>query len=245
MSVSAALTHPRGRRASFDAGSQHRRVMIAKVKLAQKELGICDDDYRAILLRETGECSAANCTEAQLGKMLDVFRSKGWQAKPKRAVPRAASSPQAMKARALWISLYHLNAIDDASETALEAFARRQLKCERLAWADQGQMFKLVEALKAIGERHGWDQHITELKVATTGSHRLRLIKLRLCQAILAKLKAKGLAAETWNLAGAARNIAGITLPEVGGASNWELSLFDQVAATLGHLLRTGERSSS
>lgn len=226
------------RPALYDASSQHRRAMIAKIKIAVKELQICDDDYRAMLARLTGETSAADCTEAGLAAVLNELKDKGFQAQPKKAPPRAADHRPAMKARALWISLHHLGAITNPSERELEAFARRQLKCDRLQWADQGQMFKLIEALKAIGARHGWD--ITGR--INGGPPPLKLIKIRLCEAILVKLKAAGYAAETWDLRGAASRIAGFDTGIGKGPIFWSDGELDTLARTFGNLLRNGHR---
>lgn len=225
--------------ASYDAGAQHRRALIAKVKIAAKELGICDDDYRAILLRVTGKSSSTACSEHELVAIVEEFKRQGWQATPKKAVTRAADHPAANKARALWISLHQLGAIDDAAEAALEIFARRQLGCLKLQWADQGQMFKLIEALKAMAERHGWDQSTAN---TNNGSHVIRVLKVRLLTAILEKLKAKGFAAEHWNVAGAAIAIAGFEKARGTGPMSWELGELDMLAGTFGRLLRTGQR---
>ncbi len=229
-------------RAQFDAASQHRRSMIAKIKIAVKELGLCDDDYRAILLRVTGKTSCTQLSDDQLVKVLDEFKAKGFQPQPRKAPPKAANHPAAMKARALWISLYHLNAISNPSEKALEAFAKRQLKCERLQWADQGQMYKLVEALKAIGTRSGWNQSTTN---ATDGSHALKILKMQLCEAILMKLKANDYAPQSWNLAGAAVQICGLAVARKSGPMGWGLGDLDVVARSFGDLLRTGGRSEA
>ncbi len=137
--------------------------MLGKVHLAKKELGLDDATYRAVLERVTCKASAAECTEVELGRVLDDFKAKGWQpvmggrkaTSGGRAAP--ADHPVAGKARALWISLAQLGAVRDPGEPALEAFAKRQLKVERLQWADQAQGFRLIEALKAMAARHGWD----------------------------------------------------------------------------------------
>jgi phage gp16-like protein len=136
--------------------SDARRAAIAKVKIAQKELGLDDDTYRDVLEAVTGKRSAADCTDAQLARVLEHFASKGFKAKS--STKGAADHPAAKKARALWISLHQLGAVRDPSERALEAFARRQLGCARLQWADQGLTYKLIEALKAMAERSGWSQ---------------------------------------------------------------------------------------
>lgn len=143
------------------------RPMLAKVQIARKDLALDEDTYRAVLERLTGQRSAAGLDDRQLERVLAEFRAKGW--KPKvaanrgaqpadRPTPRRADHPVAKKARALWISLHRLGVIDNPSDQALEAFAKRQLGCERLQWANQRLGFRLIEALKAMAERAGWEQ---------------------------------------------------------------------------------------
>ncbi len=138
------------------------RPALAKVAIARKELGLDEETYRAILERLTGHRSAKDCTDAQLGRVLDELKAKGWTPRPfagqKSKSVRRADHPAAKKARALWISLHQLGAVRDGSEKALEAFARRQLQVEQLQWADAARVYKLIEALKAMAERAGWDQ---------------------------------------------------------------------------------------
>jgi phage gp16-like protein len=155
---------------------------LAKIHIAKKELGLHDDDYRATLERLTGKRSAKDLTEAQAGLVIEEFKRRGWVPKvvaggstapkppyrqPGKSIygKAVAAFESAKKARALWISLWQLGAIDDSSEAALEAFAKRQLKCERLVWADQQQMYKLIEALKAMAERSGWRQSLANVPV--------------------------------------------------------------------------------
>lgn len=214
------------------APDQRRRSMLAKVHLAKKELGLIEDDYRAILLEEAGVCSAAKCNETQLAAVLERFKARGFQAKSgavQRAGPRRADHPVARKARALWISLYHLCAIDDPSERALEAFAARQLGVEKLQWANQAQGYKLIEALKAIGERAGWKQG--ELPRADS----IRVLKIRLCDALLARLKRVVVVPRTWTLDDAAFRLLGMKRTD---SMPWDLGDLDVIAEGLGRKLR-------
>ena len=142
---------------------------LAKIHIAKKELGLDDDSYRDVLERMTGQTTAKGLNDKQAGALLDEFKRLGWKPKvftnngfspsPKAA---AAAFPSANKARALWISLWQLGAIRNASEAALEAFAKRQLKCEVFAWADQQQVYKLIEALKSMAQRAGWPTHANQ-----------------------------------------------------------------------------------
>jgi len=160
-----------------------RRAAVAKVQIARKELGLDEDTYRAMLERITGRTSSADCTDDQLGDVLDEMKAKGWTPKVVaggRTAPRpraAADHPSAKKARALWLSMWHLGEIEHPEETALEAFAKRQLGVDRLQWADQGQCYKLIEALKAMAERAGWSQDVSGLP---RDIDRIKVLKVRL-----------------------------------------------------------------
>lgn len=168
-----------------------RRAAVVKVQIARRDLGLDEDTYRSILERLTGRTSSSACSDAELGRVLDEFKAKGWKPKviaggkirgrsgtvilddplsPFRAQP--ADHPSARKARALWISLWNLGEVRDSSEAALEAFARRQLKVEQLQWADQGLTYKLIEALKGMATRAGWSQ-------TTYGNHPKPAIQLK------------------------------------------------------------------
>lgn len=172
-----------------------RRAAVVKVQIARRDLGLDEDTYRTILERLTGRTSSAACSDAELGKVLDEFKAKGWTPKvvtggkarkpESRKARPAADHPSARKARALWISLWNLGEVRDSSEAALEAFAHRQLGVERLQWADQGLTYKLIEALKAMAERAGWSQ---DLAGYPRGTDLVRVLKANLIRAQSAKL---------------------------------------------------------
>lgn len=167
-----------------------RNPMLAKVHLGAKELGLDDDTRRDLIARVTGGLrSAKDCSPAQLDAILAEYRRLGWKpstgkAGPARSPRQAAQSPFAAKARALWISLHQLGVVRDPSERALEAFAARQLKVDRLQWADEGMGYRLIEALKAMAERAGWEQHLEGIKPA----RQVWTLKARLVNAQRVKL---------------------------------------------------------
>lgn len=225
---------PAGQPARFDAASQSRRSLIAKIHVAKTQLGLDEDLYRGILLDVAGRRSAADCTEAELVRLVKHFESRGFTAKAKSGAPKPADHPMARKARAMWISLHQLGAIRNPSDQALEAFACRQLGCEKLQWANQSLAYRLIEALKAIAERHGWRQALDGVRPDAT----VIVLKRRLVEAILGKLWQAGLASDGWDVNRAAFEFAGLEIDLMfAGASDLDL-----VAAAFGRKLR-GEDS--
>lgn len=236
------------RRAQFNAGDQERRALIAKVHVAKKEMNLLDDDYRAMLVRVTGHLSASECDVTQLRRMVEELKAKGFKPKPARgrsmrgAAPAtpAADHPSAKKARALWISLHHLGAIHNPSEQALEAFARRQLGVERLQWANQAQSYKLIEALKAIAERHGWSHKPSRFQGAKPPAPSLGVLKVRLVERIAHLLVEAKLAPAGASLKEIAARIGGIERD--GPVPLWDLGDLDLLAKALGDKLREAGR---
>lgn len=219
------------RPAQFDRASQQRRSMLAKVQIAKGQIGINEDDYRQAIFDQSGQMSLAKCTDSQLIKLLDWFKSKGFQPLPKGG-KSAASHPTARKARALWISLYHLGEVHNSSEEALEAFAKRQLKCERLAWADQRRAHSLIEALKAMAVRGGWQQSDR----ATGRPFDVKGLQISLCCAIVVKLKEAAIVPADWTMDRAAWSLCGIETAAT--ASGYTVQDYERLAAALGEKLR-------
>lgn len=215
-------------------GSSPRNSMLAKVHVAKKQLGMFDDDYYELIMTATkGQCSSAgDCTDAQLVAVLDAFKAKGFRAMPGKAKAgrHIAMHPMARKARIMWRSLYHLGVVHNPAEEALEVFARKQLKCERLAWAQQSQGGKLIEALKDMGERNGWVQ------VDHKGNNLGPLwLNAGLCEAIVKKLKKAGEIPADWTLDITAYRLLGLTTAQ---CEPWTVEQFQQLAAGLGEKLR-------
>lgn len=225
--MSAARAVP----ARFDRSQQHRRAMLAKIHVARKELDIVEDDYRQILVDQTGHLSAKDCSDAELDKVLDALKAKGF--KPKSRSPRTgqqrADHPMARKARALWLSLYHLGAVRNPDEKALEGFACRQLKVERLQWSNQSHGYKLIEALKDMADRAGWPEAKERLDVLP--------LQRSLVKAILRKLVERGLADGSWDIETAATRLTGneIDLVRVDFSTSTQLT---RLAQAFGNILR-------
>jgi len=229
MALSLVSTAP-ARPAHLDPRARRRNAMIGKVHVAKKDLALNEDDYRNILMQETGHDSAKHCTEQQLERVLGRFEALGWKPLPKATGKGVAQNPMARKARALWISLYHLGVVRSRDEKALEAFAKRQIGCERLRWAKQSEGFKLIEALKKMAEKDGWAQ-------LDASGNNLSPLKLNegLCEAILAKLVKAGEARPDWTLNTAAWRLCGV---ELGAEGPMGAEEYQTLAQQLGEKLR-------
>lgn len=192
----AGSSRPAARPARF-APDPRKRSLMAKIHIAKKDLGLSDDDYRAILVEVTGKRSSADLSFLELGKVLDRFKTRGWTPTVKAAsdMPaarqrsRSADHPSAKKARALWISLGQLGVVRNPSEPALEAMAARQLGIERLQWANGAHCYALIEALKGMATRAGWDQAIDDsARNASPDASDLTILKRRLATAQAVRL---------------------------------------------------------
>lgn len=156
----------------------NRAKMIQMVKIGQKQLGMDDYSYRAMLQRLTGKSSATKCTIHELSKVLFELKEKGaklaWFGVAKSGMKPTAYSPvtgsQAVKSeiahkiRAVWIEMSKHGFLEDRSEQALNKFIRNMLnrgrkkrgECLLLVYVhtlDQRQAIQVLEALKSWHKR--------------------------------------------------------------------------------------------
>jgi phage gp16-like protein len=202
------------------AVTAQRRALLAQVHIGRKALAMQEDDYRALIEEATGHRSAGDCDDSELRDVIARLEALGFRPSGGGSKRRVGGSQTVRKARAMWISLYQLGAVRDASDAALEAFGRRQLGVERLQWANEREGYRLIEALKAIATRYGWDQRISTRLAAR---ERVRLLKDRLVGAQLARLAAAGVT---------------VTGPIAGNRSDWPEKRLESAAAELADRVR-------
>lgn len=121
--------------------------------------GLGDEDtWREFLSAVTTKRSLRALDDNELGRVLDALHARGAPTVPARAkATRLADSPQAKRARALWLDLFELAEIEDPSETALGAFVKRQTGRDALRFCAAEDMHKVIEALDAWCRRAGLD----------------------------------------------------------------------------------------
>lgn len=125
------------------------RAMRQKVQIAKKQMGLSDDDYRAVIARVCGgKTSSTACGPSDLDALLAEFKRLGWKG--------AAGRPRSQKAqvrmiRAIFADMKPLLAVGD--ESTLRSFVRRQTGVDAPEFLDAPQANKVIEGLKAWRRR--------------------------------------------------------------------------------------------
>lgn len=139
-----------------EAAAADLAAMRRKVQVARKQLGLAEDDYRAILLRVTGHDSSTRCGPSQLDAVLAEFRRLGWKpTTPAKAGRKPLSQhAQIRMIYAVWQDIRPHLAVGD--DSALRAFVQRQTKTaanpagvSAPEFLDSGDANKVLEGLKA------------------------------------------------------------------------------------------------
>jgi Protein of unknown function (DUF1018) len=133
-----------------------RKAIIGKIHIAKKQLGIDDDNYRAMIANLTeGETSCKDCSHKELGIIMDALVGLGFKpTKPKTKLsPKASKIPtQADKIRAMWIDLYQSGVVRNRGDDALQHFVKRLTGVDRVEWLNHPQAVAVIAALTKMGE---------------------------------------------------------------------------------------------
>lgn len=138
---------------------------LAKIHIAKKELGLTDEVYRDILRAQFRRDSSAKLTPGQAFALLAHFKKLGWKQRSQSKLPGMEIPPdgQSKKIQALWITLHQAGKVRDGSDQALMAFVKRMTKTathpgkDHLRFCDNGDKWKIIEALKDWAKREGVD----------------------------------------------------------------------------------------
>ncbi|GAA0311577.1 regulatory protein GemA [Rhodovulum strictum] len=138
----------------------------AIINIARAELGLEEDDYRALLVRVTGQSSLRAMTERQKRDVIDALKTLGFKVRPgKRAKTRPASSkPYIRMIHALWASCHRLGVIENGSREALRAFCKRfvahghdgvAVDPDLLSYAQASPIIEALKKMEARGKAGG------------------------------------------------------------------------------------------
>lgn len=127
---------------------------LAQIHIAKAQLGLGDDEYRAILARTAGVSSAKELTNRNVGNVLAEFRRLGWQPKPAKKAGRKTPRPPATR-KVVMGKVEALLADAGRPWGYADGMARHMFRVERVDWLDDAQLHKLMQALIIDNKRHG------------------------------------------------------------------------------------------
>ncbi|MGY9046308.1 hypothetical protein P775_11130 [Puniceibacterium antarcticum] len=132
----------------------------AIINIAKAQLGLEEDDYRAMLCRVTGKASLRVMSGGQKDEVIKELKRLGFRVKAGGKRLPASTRPYVRLIWALWSSCKKLDVIQDGSRTALRAFCQGivapgdttiTIDPDLLSYAEATPV---IEALKAM-ERRG------------------------------------------------------------------------------------------
>jgi phage gp16-like protein len=140
--------------------------MIAKIKVAQGQLGLSDVEYRKILREKFRKKSCTELSLVQANQLIRIFQGMGWE--PQGWLPGVSQgvpqdNRQSKKIQALWITLHQAGVIYDGTDKALMSFCKRMTKTkthpgkDHLRFCDGHEKYTIIEALKSMAKREGVD----------------------------------------------------------------------------------------
>lgn len=127
-----------------------RRRLIAMIHVARKQLGLDEDTYRSLLGRVTGQRSAAQLTEGQLGAVVDAMKERGFVPTRGHAY---SDKPHVRKVWALWAELELTGLVRSPGRASCRAFVQRMTGVTDPEWLSPEQANVVIEGIKAWKRR--------------------------------------------------------------------------------------------
>lgn len=131
----------------------------AIINIAKTQLGLDEDDYRAMLVRVTGVASLRAMSDRQKVAIIDEMKRLGFRMKAGGKKLPASHKPYVRLIHALWSSCARLGVVEHGSREALRAFCRRVVAPEDESVAvdpdllSYDQAAPIIEALKKMEAR--------------------------------------------------------------------------------------------
>jgi len=138
-----------------------RNPMLSKIHIAQKELGMSDEDYRAMLHGVTGKQSCADLTDRQLVQVLEHLTRLGFSAKtkgrPKNMDPQKAQGHHQVSRAKQLEKIEALLTVGKRPWSYADVLAKKICKVDKIAWVTDADLYRVITALRKQAEREGWD----------------------------------------------------------------------------------------
>lgn len=133
-----------------------RREQIALIHVAAHQLGMGEEDYRALLMGTAGVRSSRELDQAGFGRVMKRFKALGFAHTTPPAPqygerPGMASPAQVDTIRALWHAWHGGEGIEGAR--ALRQWLERCYQVSDLRFCDVATAQKAIEGLKAMNGR--------------------------------------------------------------------------------------------
>lgn len=140
--------------ASQPRNSAVTKKQIALLHVAKRDLGLTDDDYRAILARYGRAESAADLTQSGFTAVMKYLTALGfrstWTQRTYGYRPTMATPPQVDLIRSLW---QKFSGKPDPDDIELNKWLDRFHKISSLRFVDNKKAAKVISALKKMAER--------------------------------------------------------------------------------------------
>ena len=141
-----------------------KKILMAKIHIAKKDLHLDDDTYRDVLWRVTGKRSCKDMTIAQLQDVVKDMEKSGF--KPKSA-PKHGKKPSVVGKREPLMGKIHAMLTDMGLHwNYAHGMADSMFKIKRLQWLNDSQLYKLTQALSVHQKREARKAASNERKKA-------------------------------------------------------------------------------
>lgn len=132
---------------------QMRKAELAQIHIAKTQLGLADDEYRALLLQVTGKTSSKDLTWQGRKALLAHFKKIGFKVKANKAGRPApvVSGDKASLIRKIEAQLAEAG----LSWAYADGMARNICKVDRIEWCEPEHLTKIIAALNYDAKRHG------------------------------------------------------------------------------------------
>lgn len=132
-----------------------RRQLLAKVHVAQKQLALKEEEYRAILWERFRKESAGGLVNPELVVLVEHLKALGWRDAPVKGAGRRPNTANAGDKGALTRKIIAYLAEAGRPTGYADGIAKRMYQVEKLEWCSVEQLRGIVAALEKDARRHG------------------------------------------------------------------------------------------